>query len=114
MPTETKRLETLALLALLAQLALVFYFWEAVQKAHERTHNTLGQTGAHVATADLFLYTVFILIFYFGSRMWSALAPHVFELQPERAAVWRGRLLWVRLATTFLFLGLTLFTIFRT
>ena len=112
MSKSHRRLERLTFIALAAIVGLSFYYWEEVERAHSRTHNLLGTVNNHVPTADLFLWTAAALILYFGTRMWSALAPHVFALSEESAARWRTRLLWARAATTVTFLGLTTFTIF--
>ena len=108
-----RRVDNIILITLAAQIALVIRGWEPVRKAHLLTHNTLGSTNIHVPTADLFLWTASALILFFGTKMWAALAPHVFALSPERAAIWRGRLRWIRLSTTILFLVLTVITLYR-
>lgn len=108
-----RRVDNIVLLGLVTQIALVIRGWEPVRKAHALTHNTLASTNTHVPTADLFLWTACGLIFFFGTKMWAALAPHVFELSPERAVIWRGRLRWTRISTTVLFLILTLITLHR-
>ena len=113
MPNNSRPTERIAFLALITIIALVIRGWEPVRKVHLQTHNTLGSTNLHVPTSDLMLWTVCAIIFFFGTKMWAGLAPHVFDLSPERAAVWRDRLRWVRLGTTLLFLALTLFTLYR-
>ena len=80
-----RRVDNIILIALATQIALVIRGWEPVRKAHLLTHNTLGSTNIHVPTADLFLWTACAVIFFFGTKMWAALAPHVFALSPERA-----------------------------
>ncbi|MFN0102293.1 MAG: hypothetical protein ACKV2U_09400 [Bryobacteraceae bacterium] len=111
MPANSRRIETITIVALIVLIALVVRGWEPVRKAHLLTHNTLGRTDIHVPTADLFLWTAFALIFYFGTRIWAILAPHVFELSPESASAWRSRLQIVRLLSTFILLGLCIHTI---
>jgi len=113
MPSKSQPSERIAFLALIIIVALVIRGWEPVRKAHLLTHNTLGSIDTHVPTADLFLWCTCALIFYFGTKMWARLAPHVFELSAERAAIWQVRLRWTRLATTLLFLVLTLITLYR-
>ena len=110
---RSKRIETITLLALLALLAVDYFSWVPVQKAFRRTHNTLGQSFLHQPTADLFLWAAFALIIYFGTRMWTVFAPHVFQLSAERSIVWRDRLQILRLTATILLLLLTLITIYR-
>ena len=107
-----RRRERIIFVALVATVGLAIYYWDDVHNAHHRMHNTLGSVNTHVPTADLFLWVSSALIFYFGTRMWTVFAPHVFNLAPDRAAVWRVRLQWTRFVTTFLFLACTLFTIF--
>jgi hypothetical protein len=111
--STVRRIDSIALLALIAIIGLVIRGWEPVRKAHVLTHNPLASTNIHVPTADLFLWTVCALTFYFGTKMWAGFAPHVFQLSPERAVIWRDRLRWTRLGSTLLFLALTLITLYR-
>lgn len=113
MPIQTRRLERITFLALVTLLGLVIYFWDPVQRSYQRQHNTLGQARTHLPTADLFMYTVFALILYFGSKLWGWLAPHVFALPESSAAQWRQRLLWFRFVTTVTLLCLTALIISR-
>jgi hypothetical protein len=111
MNKTARRLEAVTLFALLLLLFFTFYFWDMVQKAHRITYNTLGNANVHVPTADLFLWAAVAVLLYFGARIWSALAPHVFQLSTEKATIWHRRLLAFRIVSTFLFLGLTVRTV---
>ena len=111
MQTNSGRVEKLTILALVATVALSFYYWDFVHKAFTRTHNTLGQTNLHVPTADLFLWCVFALFLYFGTRFWANVGPKIFLLSPETTARLGFRLQVVRVVSTFVFLGLTVNTI---
>lgn len=101
-------LERLTFLALVTLLASSFYYWDFVHQAFRRTHNTLGETNLQVPTSDLFLWSAVAVILYFGTRIWSYLAPKVFLLSPESAAAWRRRLQLARVASTFTLLGLNI------
>lgn len=110
MPPKTrlaKLVEALTLLALLAQFALDFYFWEDVEQAHKRTFNTLGTMHVHNPTSDLFLWAAVAFILYCLARAWGAMTGTIFQLPEERGVAWRTRLLAVRLVTTAVCLGLS-------
>lgn len=113
MRSPPRRLEAVTLAALGCLLGLVVYFWNPILQAHQLRHNRLAQAGVHTPTADLFLYAIFALVLYVGSRMWGWIAPHVFALGTVTAERWRQRLLWLRFVSTMLFLGLTILTISR-
>mgnify|MGYP003341059372 len=112
MKTNSRILERITFAALVCTVILTLYYWDFVQKAFQKTHNTLGSTHLQVPTADLFLWCVFALALYFGTRFWAVVGPKVFELSPETAAVWSVRLQITRIITTFTLLGLTLHTIY--
>lgn len=105
--------ERLAFLALFLTIAFGIQGSEPVRKAYMLTHNTLGSTEGRMPTADLFMWTAFALIVYFGTKMWDKLAAPVFALPPERAALWQDRLRWTRLVAMLLCLGFTVATICR-
>jgi len=111
MPTKSRYVEKLTILALVATVAMSFYYWDFVHKAFTRTHNTLGETNVHVPTADLFLWCVFALILYFGTRFWATVSPTIFRLTPESAARLAFRLQVARVLSTFTLFGLTVRTI---
>lgn len=111
MSTNSRRVEKLTILALIATVVLSFYYWDYVHKAFTRTHNTLGETNVHVPTADLFLWCIFALILYFGTRFWATVSPTIFRLSPETSARLALRLQVVRVISTFTLLGLTVHTI---
>jgi hypothetical protein len=111
--SQSRRIEVVTFLALIVMIALAIRGWEPIRKAHMLTYNTLGSTNVHVPTADLFLWIGCALIFFFGTKMWAVFAPHVFELSPSRADIWRERLRWTRLWTTVIFLVLTIITLYR-
>ena len=111
MQTNSRLLEKLTILALIATVALSLYYWDFVQKDFARTHNTLGRTNLHVPTADLFLWCVFGLVLYFGTRFWATAGPRIFLLSPEASARLAFRLQVLRVVSTFVFLALTIDTI---
>ena len=108
---NSKRIERLTLFALIVTVVSAFYYWDFVHKSFQKTHNTLGQMHVHAPTADLFLWSAVAFILYFGTRFWSNIGPHVFALSPERTTVWQTRLRAIRVLSTFIFLGLTFYTI---
>jgi predicted permease len=112
MKNNSRPLERLTFAALVCIVALSVYYWDFVQKEFKKTHNTLGHANIHVPTADLFLWCVFALILYFGTRFWAVVGPKVFEPSAENAAAWSKRLQLARVITTFTLLALTLNTIY--
>ena len=111
MKTNSPRLEFVAIFALVVTLAATIYYWPYVDQAFRRGNNLLGQTNVHVPTSDLFLWAVFALAAFFGTRFWAYVGPRVFELSPDRSHLLRSRLQLLRVAANGIFLFLTLRTI---
>lgn len=111
MKTNSPFIEKLTAVALVVILGASFHYWDFVHKAYQKGHNVLAETDLRIPTSDLFLWSAVALIVYFGTRLWTFLAPPVFELSAASAEAWRGRLRVVRVVSTFVMLGLTIRTI---
>jgi hypothetical protein len=113
MKARSPIIEKLTALALVLILGATFHYWDFVHQAYRKNHNMLAETDLRIPTSDLFLYSVVALIVYFGTRLWTFLAPPVFELTAAQGEIWRRRLRVVRVVSTFVLLGLTIRTVYK-